>query len=77
MSHGLANFQGRRMLTTLCILAGSMALLGMFSVAATLVPAMGLGLAGLAAAAAFSLASLVAGVAAGALALGRQGARPG
>lgn len=63
------------MLLILCILAGATALLGMVSVAATLVPAMGLGLAGLTAAAGFSLVSLVAGLAAGALALGQQRTR--
>ncbi|MGK7864203.1 hypothetical protein [Falsiroseomonas sp. E2-1-a4] len=60
------------MLIILCVLAGVTALLGMFSVAVTLVPAMGLGLAGLTAAAGFSLVSLVAGLAAGVLALGQQ-----
>lgn len=65
------------MLIILCILAGITALMGMCSVAATLIPAIGLGLAGLVAAAAFSLVSLIAGLAAGAVALGQQRARAG
>jgi len=65
------------MLTTLCVLAGSTALLGMCSVAATLVPGMELGLAGLAAAAGFSLVSMATGLAAGVLALGQQRAGAG
>lgn len=65
------------MLMTLCTLAGATALLGMGSVAITLVPGLGLGLAGLLAAAGFSLVSLVAGVLAAMLALGQERASLG
>ncbi|WP_439596405.1 hypothetical protein [Falsiroseomonas sp.] len=65
------------MMVALCILAGSTALLGMSSVALSLVPALGMGLAGLGAAAGFGLVSLVAGLAAALLALGQERLRAG
>ncbi|MBU8539331.1 hypothetical protein [Falsiroseomonas tokyonensis] len=65
------------MLLALCILAGSTALLGMASVALTLLPALGMGLAGLSAAAGFGLVSLAAGVGAAVLALGQERMRTG
>ena len=60
------------MLIALCLLAGFTALLGMSTVALALVPAAGMGLAGIGAAAGFGAVSLAAGLGAAVLALAKE-----
>ncbi len=60
------------MLIVLCLVAGFTALAGMSTVALALVPAMGLGLAGIATAAGFGVVSLGAGLGAAMIALARE-----
>ncbi|MGX9966780.1 hypothetical protein ACVFYP_25880 [Roseomonas sp. F4] len=60
------------MLIGLSLLAGIAALFAMASVALSLLPALGIGLAGLGAAAGFGLLSLVAGLGATGMALGQE-----
>jgi hypothetical protein len=59
-------------LIALCLLAGFTALAGMSTVALALVPALGIGLLGIAAAAGFGVVSLGAGLGAAVLALARE-----
>ena len=60
------------MLIALCLIAGFTALAGMSTVALALVPAMGLGLVGIAAAAGFGVVSLGTGLGAAVIALSRE-----
>jgi hypothetical protein len=65
------------LLIVLCLVAGFTALAGMSTVALALVPAMGLGLAGIATAAGFGVVSLGTGLGAALIALSRERAAAG